>query len=118
MYAIASAALVHSIARACSIGVTTKCSCGALPSSSPSKGFKWGGCGDDVHFGLFFAEVFTEAVLTSKKGKPKTSKRALTNKHNFRAGRQVRFRDLEGRKEMFYLTTHSTHFIYGYMASN
>ena len=25
---------------------------------------------------------------------------------------------LEGRKEMFYLTTHSTHFIYGYMASD
>ena len=24
----------------------------------------------------------------------------------------------EGRKEMFYLTTHSTHFIYGYMASS
>ena len=25
---------------------------------------------------------------------------------------------MEGRKEMFYLTTLSTHFIYGYMASN
>ena len=25
---------------------------------------------------------------------------------------------LDGRKEMFYLTTHSTHFIYGYMASD
>ena len=24
----------------------------------------------------------------------------------------------EGRKEMFYLTTHSTHFIYGYIASD
>ena len=24
----------------------------------------------------------------------------------------------EGRKEMFYLTTHSTHFIYGYMSSD
>ena len=24
----------------------------------------------------------------------------------------------EGRQEMFYLTTHSTHFIYGYMASD
>ena len=24
----------------------------------------------------------------------------------------------EGRKEMFYLTTHSTHFIYGYMVKN
>ena len=26
--------------------------------------------------------------------------------------------NMEGRKEMFYLTTHSTHFIYGYMASD
>ena len=25
---------------------------------------------------------------------------------------------MEGRKEMFYLTMHSTHFIYGYMASD
>ena len=25
---------------------------------------------------------------------------------------------MEGRKEMFYLTTHSTHFIYSYMASD
>ena len=25
--------------------------------------------------------------------------------------------EIEGRKEMFYFTTHSTHFIYGYMAS-
>ena len=24
---------------------------------------------------------------------------------------------MDGRKEMFYLTTHSTHFMYGYMAS-
>ena len=28
------------------------------------------------------------------------------------------FQNYEGRKEMFYLTTHSTHFIYGYMASD
>ena len=27
-------------------------------------------------------------------------------------------REIEGRKEMFYLTTHSTHFIYGYLASD
>ena len=26
--------------------------------------------------------------------------------------------DKKGSKEMFYLTTHSTHFIYGYMASD
>ena len=28
------------------------------------------------------------------------------------------YTEREGRKEMFYLTTHSTHFIYGYMASD
>ena len=27
-------------------------------------------------------------------------------------------KEVEGRKEMFYLMTHSTHFIYGYMASD
>ena len=25
---------------------------------------------------------------------------------------------MDGRKEMFYITTHSTHFIYGYMATD
>ena len=28
------------------------------------------------------------------------------------------FQQEEGRKEMFYLMTHSTHFIYGYMESD
>ena len=28
------------------------------------------------------------------------------------------FQNVQGRNEMFYLTTHSTHFIYGYMASD
>ena len=31
---------------------------------------------------------------------------------------QVSIRKVTGRKEMFYLTMHSTHFIYGYMASD
>ena len=37
----------------------------------------------------------------------------LSNKNMFSA-----LLNKEGRKEMFYLTTHSTHFIYGYMASH
>ena len=32
--------------------------------------------------------------------------------------KRLEWKDTEGRKEMFYLTTHSTHFIYGYMASD
>ena len=35
-----------------------------------------------------------------------------------RGGRNVREREREREREMFYLTTHSTHFIYGYMASD
>ena len=31
---------------------------------------------------------------------------------------KLHFRTKEGRKEMFYLTMHSTHFIYSYMASD
>ena len=49
----------------------------------------------------------------------------LTVKHNpFAVCLQETFQDTEnrvsgrGRKEMFYLTTHSTHFIYAYMASD
>ena len=33
-------------------------------------------------------------------------------------GHIVKDHSARGRKEMFYLTTHSTHFIYGYMASD
>ena len=32
--------------------------------------------------------------------------------------RAITQRQIQGRKDMFYLTTHSTHFIYGYMASD
>ena len=31
---------------------------------------------------------------------------------------RLREENWEGRKEMFYLMTHSTHFIYGYIASD
>ena len=56
--------------------------------------------------------------------------RAHTHTHTdgckVKEGRKCLFNDalntfylrLHGRKEMFYLTTHSTHFIYGYMASD
>ncbi|XP_033760370.1 protein Wnt-11b-2-like isoform X1 [Pecten maximus] len=88
LYAISSASLVHSVARACSIGVTTKCSCGALPNSPPDGEFKWGGCGDDVKFGLYLSESFTDASL-SKRGKIRTSKKAQMNRHNNAAGRKI-----------------------------
>lgn len=88
MYAISSASLVHSIARACSVGVTNKCSCGTLPNYPPQGNFKWGGCGDDLKYGLHFSEQFTDAELM-KKGKIKNSKKSQMNRHNNKVGRLV-----------------------------
>ena len=50
----------------------------------------------------------------------KTSGRNLANTDVTVSSSIVRRRliEHEGRKEMFYLTTHSTHFIYDYMASD
>lgn len=88
MYGITSASLVHSIARACSLGVTAKCSCGTLPNKPPAGEHKWGGCSDNVRFGLYLTQGFTEASLT-RKGKPKVSKKADMNRHNYGAGAKV-----------------------------
>ena len=82
VYAIASASLTHSIARACSIGITTKCSCGALPNEAPQGDFKWGGCGDDLDFGMEFSKAF----IADKEDKKKKN---MMNRHNSAAGRKV-----------------------------
>ena len=46
--------------------------------------------------------------------------RRLANKRRKKELKKKKWhtKEKEGRKEMFYLTTHSTHFIYGYMASD
>ena len=82
VYALASASLTHAIARACSIGITTKCSCGALPNEAPQGDFKWGGCGDDLDFGLDFSRIFVGDEVGKKK-------KAMMNRHNSAAGRKV-----------------------------
>ena len=82
VYAIASASLTHSVARACSIGITTKCTCGALPNEAPQGDFKWGGCGDDVDFGLDFSKAFIG-------DKEDRRKKSMMNRHNSAAGRKV-----------------------------
>lgn len=87
VYAISSAGVVYAITRACSQGELKSCSCDPHKRgrSKDDRGeFDWGGCSDNINYGIKFAKDFVDA-------KEKTVKdaRALMNLHNNRCGRMV-----------------------------
>lgn len=87
VYAISSAGVVFAITRACSQGELGSCSCDPQKKgiSKDHKGtFDWGGCSDNIDYGISFAKAFVDAK--EKKGK---DARALMNLHNNRSGRKV-----------------------------
>ncbi|CAJ0955104.1 unnamed protein product [Ranitomeya imitator] len=87
VYAISSAGVVFAITRACSQGELKSCSCDPKKkgSSKDSRGsFDWGGCSDNIDYGIRFARSFVDA--REKKGK---DARALMNVHNNRVGRKA-----------------------------
>lgn len=108
VYALSSASVAHVVARACADGALFDCPCGATPRSPPDGNFKWGGCGDNVAFGVKVSKKFLDGL---ERGKPKievhgdeTQSATLegsdekrrshqllghVNKHNNRAGRRV-----------------------------
>lgn len=87
VHAISSAGVVFAITRACSQGELKSCSCDPKKkgTAKDSKGhFDWGGCSDNIDYGIKFARAFVDAK--ERKGK---DARALMNLHNNRAGRKV-----------------------------
>ncbi|XP_009322380.1 PREDICTED: protein Wnt-2 [Pygoscelis adeliae] len=87
VHAISSAGVVFAITRACSQGELKSCSCDPKKkgSAKDSKGhFDWGGCSDNIDYGVKFARAFVDAK--ERKGK---DARALMNLHNNRAGRKA-----------------------------
>lgn len=87
VYAISSAGVVYAITRACSQGDLKACSCDPLKRgrSKDERGeFDWGGCSDNIHYGIRFAKAFVDA-----KEKKVKDARALMNLHNNRCGRMV-----------------------------
>uniref|UniRef100_G1N9M3 Protein Wnt n=2 Tax=Meleagris gallopavo TaxID=9103 RepID=G1N9M3_MELGA len=87
VHAISSAGVVFAITRACSQGELKSCSCDPEKkgSAKDSKGrFDWGGCSDNIDYGVKFARAFVDAK--ERKGK---DARALMNLHNNRAGRKA-----------------------------
>lgn len=111
IYAITSAAVTHAIARACSEGSIETCNCdyshqrGRLrpaPSGTAAaaaattttttavsgvKDWEWGGCSDNIGFGIKFSREFVD---TGERGK---SLREKMNLHNNEAGRLVSVKD-------------------------
>lgn len=88
IYAISSAGVVYTLARACSQGDLDSCSCDPAKkgSSRDAKGsFSWGGCSDHVDHAMRFSQAFVDA-----KERKERDARALMNLHNNRAGRRVR----------------------------
>lgn len=87
MYAISSAGVVYAITRACSQGELKICNCDGQKrghSSDERGGFDWGGCSDNINYGIKFAKAFVDARERMVK-----DARALMNLHNNRCGRMV-----------------------------
>ncbi|NXA45783.1 W11B2 protein, partial [Nothocercus julius] len=93
VHALAAAAVTHSIARACASGELPLCSCGSVPSEAPGPDFRWGGCGDNLRYGLQLGAAFADSPL--KSSKPGTQATRAVNLHNSAVGRQVLSDSLE-----------------------
>lgn len=95
VYAISSAGVVYALTRACSQGELKTCNCDPHKRgrASDDRGeFDWGGCSDNINYGIKFAKAFIDA-----KERTVRDARALMNLHNNRCGRTV-------RKHIFSLT--------------
>ena len=90
IHAVTAAGVMHAVTQSCSAGNLTDCSCDMTREglTNPA-GWKWGGCSDNVDYGIWFSRTFVDAPeeqLYNATG----DVRALMNLHNNRAGRMVR----------------------------
>lgn len=81
IYAITSAAVTHSVARACAEGSIYSCSCDYNLKQPSGKDWEWGGCSDNAKFGHKFSRKFVDVL---EKGR---DFRYMMNLHNNEAGR-------------------------------
>ncbi|KAH0625258.1 hypothetical protein JD844_033646 [Phrynosoma platyrhinos] len=87
VYALSAAAISHTIARACTTGDLPGCSCGPIPGETPGPGYRWGGCADNLNYGLVMGSKFSDAPMKMKKSGSQANK--LMHLHNSEVGRQV-----------------------------
>ncbi|XP_036184743.1 protein Wnt-16 [Myotis yumanensis] len=90
IYAVMAAGLVHAVTRSCSAGNMTECSCDTTLQNggSASEGWHWGGCSDDVQYGMWFSRKFLDFPIRNTTGRESKVLLAM-NLHNNEAGRQA-----------------------------
>ncbi|GIY96157.1 protein Wnt-11b-1 [Caerostris extrusa] len=71
---LASAGLAISVGRACAEGRIKICSCGRESKEPPPSDFKWGGCADNIGYGVkaakaFSSEPFDREEVQSQRGR-------------------------------------------------
>lgn len=91
-FSLSSAAVAYSVTQACSIGRLEVCGCGRTPKMKlENKNWLWGGCSDNIAYGVRFSKKFTDAVEKKRMQdqEPTATSRALMNLHNNEAGRAV-----------------------------
>ena len=83
--AITEAGGVYEVNRSCSRGELKECNCARREraATTPEKGFAWGGCSENVGYGMQFARTFIDS-REYQQDPP-----ALMNLHNNKVGRRV-----------------------------
>ncbi|CAG2228230.1 WNT16 [Mytilus edulis] len=89
IYSILSAGVTDSVTRACSAGNLTDCVCDPTNDGKNSvEGWVWGGCSDNVQYGLHFSRKFVDAPEVLKH-QDTQSVRNKMNIHNNEVGRRT-----------------------------
>ena len=87
VFALAAAVVSHSIAKACASGELPSCTCAPAPAEQAPPDFRWGGCGDNIGYGLQMGSAFSDAPMKSRRSGPQAFR--LMHLHNNVVGRQV-----------------------------
>lgn len=83
LFAVSSAALTHTLARACSAGRMERCTCDDSPGLESRQAWQWGVCGDNLKYSTKFLSNF----LGPKRGSKDL--RARADAHNTHVGIKV-----------------------------
>ncbi|KAK0049985.1 protein Wnt-9a [Biomphalaria pfeifferi] len=81
LFAISSAGLVHEVSRSCAQGILHRCTCDETEHLENRETWLWGGCGDNIKFGLKFTRKFLRRFSNNDK-----DIRAKVDDHNTEAG--------------------------------